>query len=334
MNDIDFVLLWVDGNDPEWLKEKSKYSPSRIDDSNSSNRFKDLGLLKYWFRAVEVYTPWVRKIHFVTWGHLPSFLNTSHPKLHIVNHKEYIPAKWLPTFSSHTLELNIHRINGLSDFFVYFNDDTFLNKPLPNTYFFRDGLPCANYSEIPLAFKDLPEVWICAAANGLGVINENFNKWTQIKKSPGKYFNARYALKDNFRSLLMEIIQPSMYTGFRSFHCPAAFTKKTFEEVWNKQSSILELTSSHKFRDKSDVNQWLLQWWQIASGAFNPQRLKTCTFQLVPEITKDICKAILSHSYDMICLSDSNDNNATDQALYEVVKAFESALPQKSSFER
>ena len=66
-----------------------------------------MGLLKYWFRAVEAYAPWVGQVHFITWGHLPEWLNTQCPKLHIVNHEDYIPEKYLPTFSANPIELNI-----------------------------------------------------------------------------------------------------------------------------------------------------------------------------------------------------------------------------------
>ena len=72
---IDFVILWVDGNDPEWQSEKAKYDSNFNDDSNSVSRYRDWGLLPFWFRCIEKFTPWVNKIHFVTWGHIPEFLN-------------------------------------------------------------------------------------------------------------------------------------------------------------------------------------------------------------------------------------------------------------------
>ena len=133
---IDFVIPWVDGNDPEWKKEKALYQTELIDDSNSVNRFRDWGLLPYWFRSVEKFTPWVNKIYFITWGHLPQFLNSEHPKLRIVDHRDFIPEEYLPTFSSHAIEVNIHRIRELEECFVYFNDDTFILRPLPETSFF------------------------------------------------------------------------------------------------------------------------------------------------------------------------------------------------------
>ncbi|MEI3411918.1 MAG: hypothetical protein V8Q57_00820 [Blautia sp.] len=56
----------------------------------------------------------MNQIYFVTWGHLPNWLNISHPKLKVVRHEEFIPPDYLPTFSSNSIELNLHRIKGLS----------------------------------------------------------------------------------------------------------------------------------------------------------------------------------------------------------------------------
>ena len=80
--DIDIVVLWVDGSDPEWQKEKAKYSGKKLDDTNSVNRFRDWGLMPYWFRAVEKYVPWVRTIHFVTCGHVPEAAPCHTPGIH------------------------------------------------------------------------------------------------------------------------------------------------------------------------------------------------------------------------------------------------------------
>ena len=94
--EIDFVITWVDGSDPAWLREKAAYGGQEINERTPSVdardvRYLDHGLLRYWFRGVEKFAPWVRKIHFVTWGHLPAWLDTGHPKLHIVRHEDYIP---------------------------------------------------------------------------------------------------------------------------------------------------------------------------------------------------------------------------------------------------
>lgn len=109
MNEIDFVILWVDGNDPAWREEFVRTRQAENDDA-SEIRYRDWRNLHYWFRSAERFAPWVRKVHFITWGHLPAWLRRDHPKLHIVNHRDFIPAEYLPTFNSNTIELNIHQI--------------------------------------------------------------------------------------------------------------------------------------------------------------------------------------------------------------------------------
>ena len=113
---IDFVITWVDGNDVSWQKEKEKYSLTKED-----VRFRDWDTLRYLFRGIEKFTPWVHKVYFVTWGHIPKWLNTTNPKLVIVNHQEFIPKKYLPTFNSHAIELNLHRWKQLTFFRIIFH---------------------------------------------------------------------------------------------------------------------------------------------------------------------------------------------------------------------
>jgi len=72
---IDAVVLWVDGSDPEWLKEKAKYAGQKWDPLTSECRYREWGVFKYWFRALEQNMPWIRTVHLVTNGQLPSFIN-------------------------------------------------------------------------------------------------------------------------------------------------------------------------------------------------------------------------------------------------------------------
>ena len=174
--DIDIVVLWVDGSDPEWQIEKAKYSSRKLDDTNSVNRFRDWGLMPYWFRAVENYIPWVRTIHFVTCGQVPSFLKLDHPKLHFVTHREFMPEDCLPTFNSCAIEMNIHRIEGLAEHFLYMNDDTFIGRPLKPETFFKNGLPCINGSEQIIPPINTTETARHMAINDIGVINDHFKK--------------------------------------------------------------------------------------------------------------------------------------------------------------
>ncbi len=140
---IDIVITWVDGNDPEWIKQKIQNMPAeqQYKAATASHRFRDWDNAQYIFRGIEKYMPWVNRIHFVTWGHLPTWLNVDNPKLHIVNHRDFIPEEYLPTFNSNAIELNFHRIPGISEQFILFNDDTFVIGPTRPEDFFADGKP-------------------------------------------------------------------------------------------------------------------------------------------------------------------------------------------------
>ena len=137
---IDFVIPWVDGSDPVLREKMFRALPPGAE--AATNRYRDWELLNYWFRAVEQFAPWVNRIHLITSNQCPSWLNTNHPKLNLVFHEDYIPGAYLPCFSSHPIELNMHRIPGLAEHFVYFNDDMFLLRPVTPDLFFKKGLVC------------------------------------------------------------------------------------------------------------------------------------------------------------------------------------------------
>ena len=213
---IDFVIIWVDGNDPKWRAVKNQYDPNpEAGEDDQEVRYRDWDNLQYWFRAVEKYTPWVRKIHFVTWGHLPSWLNVNHPKLHIVNHKDYIPEEYLPTFNSHTIEMNLHRIKGLSEQFVYFNDDMFINKPMKPRDFFVHGKPCDTFAMDCIYFgKGSAGPY---NGNDMSVINTHFNKKEMLKKNFTKWFRLRYGIKYLYRTM---VLMPwDWFPAFYYHHC-------------------------------------------------------------------------------------------------------------------
>ena len=129
MSKIDFVITWVDGKDPDWLEQYNFYKNDNINDHAKNNaRFRDWENLIYLFRSVDKYCPWVRKIHLVTFGHYPNWLNINYEKINVVCHEDIIPKEFLPTFNSRVIAIYLNKIKDLSEKFVYFNDDTFINN--------------------------------------------------------------------------------------------------------------------------------------------------------------------------------------------------------------
>ena len=338
--DVDAVVLWVDGNDPEWIKEKERYKPASdvtAKQADSSIRYRDWGLLPYWFRGIESFTPWIRKVHFVTWGHLPAFLNTESPKLHVVRHVDYLPEESLPTFSSHTLELNLHRIPDLAEHFIYFNDDTFLTRPLEKSCFFdeRSGDPGMHFIEYPVRFKGVTEPFQLFMANDVGVINKHFAKRSiSLSSYCGRFCSLNYPAGDNLRNVVMKLLLPEYYAGFKMFHSPSAFLKRTFEEVWKAEPELLKQTTMHRFRTVTDVNQWLLLMWQMASGRFVPRRMDNGLYSITTASVAGICRDIEQQAHDMICLNDDDENVDFETCSQRIADAFEKIFPDKSSFEK
>ena len=86
---IDFVVTWVNGEDPVWLAKKNEViqKSKREDEFTSENRYRDLGLFNYWFRSIEKFAPWVNHIYLVTDQQVPDFLNVRNEKVTVVDHK-------------------------------------------------------------------------------------------------------------------------------------------------------------------------------------------------------------------------------------------------------
>lgn len=329
---IDLVVPWVDGSDSKWIKEKQKYT-AHLPGDNTQNRYRDWKIMKYWFRSAEKNLPWIRKIHFITYGHLPDFLDKKSPKLSIVNHKDYIPEKYLPTYNSHAIELNLHRIKDLSEYFIYANDDTFFLKPLQPEFFFKKGLPADAAIQNVLQFKS-PGGISHITANDIMCINRNFSKSAVIKQNFFKWFNIKYGGKIFFNAYLMPF---KNFTGFNDHHMPGAFLKSTWRDVWYKFGTLLDETCSHKVRNNSDVNQWLMRYWQIASGKFVPVNPNRGNFYSIGDDDEKIRYALKNRSIPMICINDTRENYQNDMFEKECAfldSCFSEIFPQKSSFEK
>lgn len=329
--EIDFVLLWVDGEDPEWQKQKNKYIQRNMVDGRPQ-RYRDFGLLKYWFRGVELFAPWVRKIHFVTWGHLPDWLDTSHPKLNIVKHSDYLPEEYLPTFSSHPLELNLHRIKGISERFVYFNDDVFLINNTNPRDFFIDGKPVDMLALQPIIVNPMNPTIAHIHVNNSLLISRHFKKRTQMKQFKNKFFYPGNLKHCGYN--LFETAFP-FFSGFYIIHGPSPIIKDTIKTVWSEEYEVLDEVSKHKFRSCDDVSQYIFREWQMMSGNFVPTDLlkKFCYITIGNNLEKAE-KIIRNQKRKMICLNDTDEEIDYEAVKSALSNALESIMPESSSFEK
>lgn len=329
MEKIDFVLTWVDGEDETWLEEKRKYTSGERVDAGIS-RYRDWGLLQFWFRGIEKYAPWVNKIYFVTCGHIPKWLNVDHPKLKVVKHSEFMSEEYLPTFNINAIELNLHRIEGLAEQFVFFNDDMFLLKRTTPKDFFLNGLPRDCCIETALAQDDIKNPFPHILLNDAALINQHYSKKKVILKNLWKWFHPSYGSMI-FRNILM--LPYAEFSSFKYTHLPSAFLKQTFEKVWQEEAEVLDAVCKNKFRTVFDINQYIFKYWQYMDGKYAPQSPKIGRFYTIGMHDKKIKDTIEKQKCKMICVNDNSNIIEFEKEKQELIAVFEKIFPNKSNYE-
>lgn len=318
-------------NDPEWQKDFAKFS-GKMDNTKNEvaiSRFRDYGLLKYWFRGVEKFAPWVNKVHFVTCGQKPELLNENNPKLNLVHHKDYIPNEFLPVFNSSLIEIYLHKIPDLAEHFVYFNDDFFIIDHLPPERFFINGIP----NDIAAFRTNMGNsLWSKCLKNNIRIINQRFDKKEVLARDHHKWYHPDYGSRANLTRLLKFY---DKFITLRTPHNAQPYLKTTFEEVWDYAGDELTRVSKNRFRSPDDYTQELFRTWQICRSNFNAYNTyqDTKMFPLILK-SKQAIKAVREQSYKLVCLNDNQHIRNFDAMLEELTKSFEHILPEKSSFEK
>ncbi|MCT3047471.1 stealth family protein [Leuconostoc mesenteroides] len=325
---IDFVVTWVDGSDSNWLKSRKIFESDNQDDKSEA-RFRDYDLFNYWFRAVEKYAPWVNKIYLVTDNQVPEWLNVEHEKLVLVDHTNIIPQKNLPTFNSSAIEVNLKNIEELSEHFVLFNDDMFLNAPVnPEDFFWFDGNPrdTAGLNAI-MPIEDFDHI----VANNMIIINKNFKKSEVITKNVFKFFNIKNGPLNIYTLFLLFLPR---FTRFYDLHIPYSILKSEFKSVMNDNNQLYEETSKNKFRSIRDITIWSVRYTQIAKGIFKPRRFDFGKFYNLTQIDK-IVRDIEKCKHKVIDINDSDkvDSEQFKKNIKDLHKAFDRHLLKKSDYE-
>lgn len=322
---IDFVVTWVDGSDVEWQEAKKTYSSKQECGDKSDVRYRDWEILKYWFRAIEKHAPWVNKIYFVTCGQKPKWLNEKNSKLVLVNHEEFIGQEYLPTFNSCVIEANLHRIKGLSEKFVYFNDDMFLNKKTSHQTFFLRNKPKDNLILTPLHASE--SVVDKITYNCMEIINKRFDFRTISKKKMYSFKNGKYLYKN------LTLSAYGFNTGMRCHHLPTSFLKSTYEDVWKKEKEKLEIVCGNRFREKTDMSQWIFQFWQLASDNYEVRNIKVGKYFDLDKNFNEAVQEIKSPNHELICLNDTSGSELYEEKKKMLKEVFELRYPEKSKFE-
>ena len=327
---MDIVITWVDGSDEAWLAERKKYETKDLPiDAVGDRRFRDWGFLKYWFRGIEQNAPFAKNIYFVTYGHIPDWLNTNHHQIRIVKHSDFIPKEYLPTYNSVAIELNFHRIPGIGKRFIYFNDDMFLLKPATlEDYIAKDGRIKYNFIESAMTSTGtLDPTYRDILINTIEVINR------QYKKRRFKNLTLRdpFVLRNNLKAIAFK-----KYIGYQPHHFSSVYDREVMNQLWAEHGDILDATARSKFRNKEIIAPDIIELTQASLGMTRPYyaRKRERYLEINKQTINDIKKIITNPTVKEVCLNDAGADDDFTECRQAIIEAFEGLFPKKSKFEK
>jgi len=147
---IDAVITWVDGTSPVHRAARARFITQIgvVLNENASNphRWESSDEIFYCLRSIQYNAPWVRYIWILVEGDAPDLSglpDALRAKIRIALHADIFDGygEVLPTFNSLAIESMMWRIDGLSERFLYFNDDVFLTAPLAPQDMFEGEKP-------------------------------------------------------------------------------------------------------------------------------------------------------------------------------------------------
>ena len=289
---VDVVVTWVDGRDPAWNRARldrlaGLSGTATTRESSGQARFLSRDELRYSFRSIHLFAPWVRKIHLVTAGQVPEWLDRSHPQVAVVDHSAILPADALPTFNSHAIESALHRLPDLAEHFVYLNDDFFLGRPLgPEAFFSPAGLAAVWFSPNTIGLDETPDAapYLKAAWNNRRLLQETFGA----------------VVTDNLA------------------HAPYPHRRSVLEEIERRFPGQVAATARSPFRSDTDLSllSSFAQHFGLLTGsayvAEHPDQSERAYINISNSDLEWQLKKALQRQQDFVCLADHHDH-ALDQ---------------------
>jgi len=295
---VDAVYTWVDGDDPAWQARRAArlggvqgLSLSRA--ASGRARYASREELRYSMRSLHLFAPWLRHIYVVTDGQVPGWLDTTHAGVTVVPHAEILPARHLPTFNSHAIETGLHRIPGLSDQFVYFNDDVLLGRPLgPHRFFDVAGKPAAFVGEQGIG-DDTPDTLPFQRAG----------------------LNNRALLERDFGKVITRVMR----------HTPHPCDRRVLHRLEEAYPDEIERTSAAAFRSETDVSvaSSLSQHFGLLTGEAHESRIESRYVALTAPSVESVLEGLLrTREAEAICVADHHDWAVPEARVNAVLREF------------
>lgn len=312
---IDLVYLWVDDTDYFWKNKINKYrNDIKYFNKEAMNicRFYNNDELKYSLRSVEKNMPWINKIFIVTDEQCPDWLNTDHPKIKIIDHKEIIPRDKLPLFNSNAIESRIAFIEELSEFFLYANDDTFVWEPVKKSFFFDEK------------------------GNSICRFDKKVNN-----NKPKKTKHLYGASLQNSYKIIAEKYNIPIFACY-PHHNIDSYRKSLFLECNEEFSVFFNANLDHRFRSLKDIQRIAISYFMLAKGYAKPKFVKLNWIQkfILREQTDSRCfhvkksniKKLKQVRCKLLCINDSH--NTTDKDRIKIKEFLETKFQTKSCYEK
>ena len=247
--DIDAVYLWVDHSDPAFRTALERYAPGVHRGATASRLFRDHGELRYSLRSLIQNAPWIRRVHLVTNGQVPRWLDQTSQRLALVRHDEIFPeADHLPTFNSNAIEMNLHRIPGLAEHFLAFNDDMFLGRPVA----VEDFISPSGGQALRFSDRSLP--------------------------TDPTHPHPLYAAAARTQLLLDHLYGPRLHRPWPG-HTPRLYSKQTIQQLQSLLPGHFHATGGHRFRHSDDLPLWILYPFHLLEAPAQQGRHHRITYQ-------------------------------------------------------
>ncbi|MER6452461.1 stealth family protein [Streptomyces sp900105245] len=311
---IDVVYTWVDGNDPVHAARRQAHlsdgtAPRIHARETGASRYTSHDELKYSLRSLQMYAPFVRTVYLVTDGQTPDWLDTSATGIQVIDHKDvFSDPTALPVFNSHAIETQLHHIEGLSEHYLYFNDDVFVGRPVTAGHFFHgNGIAKLPFSPFQL---------------GLG--------------APHPDEPAPNAAGKNVRRLLLG--EHARFTVNKFMHTPHPQIRSVMRDIEERFAEDVARTSRSRLRDTTDIAMGasLHHHHAYLTGRAVPGSFKLRYIDVArPDAADRMADLLATRRFDFFCLNDVNTPaEQRDQLAGELQAFLESYFPFPSRYER
>ena len=271
---VDLIIPYVTNNDSLWRSQYLRYMPYQYDKEKSGvSRFRDFDTFELLLRLIDKYTPWFRNIYVVV--QMPSQVPdcvSKYENVKIIYHNEIIPEEYLPTYNSGTIELFVWKIPGLSEHYIYANDDIYPIAELTKDDFFdEEGNP-----KMKIYCKEF-----------------KMNEYRMMLKKVEKLCNPSYR-EDNWI--------------YRDGHSWNAMRKSTWEMLFEKFHNEI-YGSLSRFREPKNLTQQLYTYWVYFNEKYSEREFETKYFQLAMNGKHILPHLVCDGKVKIICI---NDKYCTD----------------------